>query len=486
MQHKVLVMPREDVYIFRDGENLLAGLRSRGVAVDAPCGGNGRCGKCALQVNGEKVLSCHYAVTGDITVTLPEAAGNRILTNGSAKVEKKNPLKEGLLVAVDIGTTTVVCALLSEQGETLAVESCVNPQTAFGADVVSRIQCAVKGEREALTRAIRTGLTELIEKCCHRAGVSPEEIGVVSVVGNSCMQQLFLGLDVNNLATVPFAPVLTETAVLQAADYLPNCTHAVMPVVPDIAGFVGADTMGCILAAQMHREKRTVLLVDIGTNGEMVLCSGGKLTACSTAAGPALEGANISCGMRAAEGAIDFVGPDGIRVIGGGEAKGICGSGLISAVGEMLRTEKLNFRGRILTEDHTYPLTSDVVLTQDDIRQLQLAKGAIAAGIEMMLDKLDLTAEDVDECILAGAFGSYLDPESACRMGLLPAELLGKITVGGNLAFAGAKMLALDGDNLSLTEEILSQVDYIDLSADEDFMMTFAMQMYFPNDEEDE
>lgn len=470
------------------GTILLEAERRLGLAVDAPCGGHGACGKCRAIVNGREVLACQYPVEGDITVLLPRQSVAQIIHDGQATNLPPDPLKPGYLAAFDIGTTTVVCFLLSPDGTEVATAGMLNPQTPFGADVMTRIRCAMDGGQDTLTALIRDGMGKLLVECCRKAGIAQSEIGVVSVVGNPCMQQLFLGLPVDNLAAVPFAPVITEAGVSDAAAYFPGCVQASLLTVPDISGYIGADTMGCILATRMYEARDTVLMVDIGTNGEMVLAHNGRMVACSTAAGPALEGACIHFGMRGAEGAIDRVwlenGEIRCSVIGGGEALGICGSGLIDGVAALLDNKLLNWRGRMNTAEETdgqriVHLTDRIFLTQEDIRQVQLAKGAIAAGIRLMCDHLGITPAQIDRCILAGAFGSFLNPESACRIGLLPGELAGKITAGGNLAGVGAKMVAVNREQFALSQSLRSRIEFLELARVPAFQRTFARCMGF-------
>ncbi len=399
--YEITVLPSGIRLEAPEGANLLEVLRSVELAPSAPCSGQGKCGKCQVTVNGKSVLSCKTQIHGPMTVIVPEKEKTEILLSGQCAAVKADPVAEGYLIAVDIGTTTVVCFLLSPDGRELAAESMLNPQAPYGADVISRIQRALAGDMEAQTHLIRRELETLIQRCCARAKISADEIGVVSIVGNPCMQQLFLGISPANLAGVPFAPVLTRAQILAAGDYLPLCANARLLVVPDLSGYVGADTMGCVLATAMYDSMDTILMVDIGTNGEMVLTHQGRMTACSTAAGPALEGANILFGMRGAQGAIDHVwleeGTVRCSVIGGGEAKGICGSGIIDAVAVFLELGKINKRGRILSSDvvdgqRVLYLTQKIYLTQDDIRQVQMAKGAIAAGIHLMSEYLGITA----------------------------------------------------------------------------------------------
>ncbi len=486
--HKITVLPARTELTAVDGTNLLEILRASGLAPSAPCGGQGTCGKCRVKVDGTEVLACKTEIHTDMTVTLPAQERPEILLAGQSASVAPDPVAEGYLIAADIGTTTVVCFLLSPTGEELAVESMLNPQSPYGADVISRIQRALAGDLQAQTDLIRRELTKLIRRCCDKAGISPAQIGVVSVVGNPCMQQLFLGISPANLAGVPFAPVLTRAEIVPADPYLPLCANAKLLIVPDIAGYVGADTMGCVLASAMYDSRETVLMVDIGTNGEMVLAHGTRMTACSTAAGPALEGANIRFGMRGAAGAIDHVwlenGELRCSVIGGGEAKGICGSGLIDAVAVFLELGKLNKRGRIQSTvevdgQRVLHLTEHICLTQDDIRQVQPAKGAIAAGIHLMCEHLGITAADIEKVLLAGAFGSFLNPESACRIGLLPEELAGKISAAGNIAGSGAKLMAISRQQFELSNTLLGRIEFIELAERPAFQKTFAKNMSF-------
>lgn len=487
--NQILLTNTGDILHAAQERNLLDVLRTHGLAPEAPCGGHGTCGKCKVLVDGKEQLACQTVVERDMTVTLPEKAEKtNVLEAGLDVTVPMNPVKPGYLLAFDIGTTTVVGYLLDEQGRELASSSMLNPQEPFGADVISRIQLALNGETDAMTACIREGLSKLTKESCEKAGVEPSQIGVVSVVGNPCMQQLFLGMSVKNLATVPFAPSITKSNMKPAKDIVPLWENAVLLTPPDISGYVGADTMGCILSTRMYAGDAITLMVDIGTNGEMALGNRTRMTACSTAAGPALEGAKIKFGMRGAPGAIDHVwvedGKIRCSVIGGGEAKGICGSGLIDAVASLLELGLLNARGRLLTDEEVdgeriARLTDTVYISQNDIREVQMAKGAIAAGISLMAWELGLEISQIDKVLLAGAFGSFLKPESACRIGLLPAELLEKITAVGNAAGSGAKMMVCSKDEFTRTDELISHIEFIELASLPDFQHEFAKNMRF-------
>ena len=497
MQYRVTILPQRREILAEEGRVLLDVLREAGCGPEAPCGGHGTCGKCLVEVNGEQVRACQVSVRGDMTVGLKEREQTRVLTAGEMGRVPMMPVREGLLLAFDIGTTTVVGYLLDGvTGEELACASMLNPQSPYGADVVTRIQAAMAGERERLTAAIRQGLADLLRERCAAATRAPRDIGVVSVVGNPCMQQLFMGMEVSNLVEIPFTPVLRTAESRPAADFLPDCASARLLVVPNLAGYIGSDTIACILATGMDEAEDLQLLVDIGTNGEMVLGSRDRMVACSTAAGPALEGARIRFGMRAAPGAIDHVWMDGdtlrCSVIGGGSAVGICGSGIIDAVSVLRSQGAVNHRGRLQTPEgcpamagylseaggqRICRLRDQVYLTQEDIREVQMAKGAIAAGIELMARYLPCSLEEIKTVLLAGAFGSFIRPESACGIGMIPPALLDRIRPVGNAAGSGTRMIACSRREWERSEAVKDKVTLLELSSLPEFQHSFGKNM---------
>ena len=483
--YSITVLPQQQNILAQPGENLLQVLRRESLAPDAPCGGDGRCGKCRVMVDGRWELACQIRVDRPLQITLPQIAPRQIMTEGVATAEVFAPLKSGYLLAFDIGTTTVAVYLLDKtDGHLLFCDSMPNPQGSFGADVVSRIRAALSGQMEQLTAQIRSCVESLTLSLCQKAGISPKDVGVVSLVGNPAMQQLFLGICPENLVKIPFAPVLTRPETCPAAAYLPCCENALLLLVPDISGYVGADTVACVLSTGMAEGEEVCLLVDIGTNGEMVLGNRNGMFACSTAAGPALEGANIHFGMVAAQGAIDRVwvenGKIGCHVIGAVEATGICGSGLVDAVAAGMELGLINARGRVDTENHCLQLTRDIFLTQEDIRQVQLAKGAIAAGIVLMTQEMGISLQQIQRVYLAGAFGAHLSPKSACAIGLLPKELEHKIIAVGNAAGSGAKQMARCGADFLRTGAVLEGIKPLELAQRQQFAKVFAQQMRLP------
>lgn len=465
-EHRIKILPQGAVISARHGERLLDALRRGGILIDAVCGGEGKCGRCSVLRDGRPVRSCRTFVTNDMEITLPEQKTDTAQRG------------RGYALAFDIGTTTVAGFLIDENG-VCASASRLNPQVSYGADVVSRLRAAASGELWAQTALIRTCLDEMTRELC----LEPSEAETVAVVGNPAMQQIFLGMPVQNLIDIPYLPAISGTLRLRAADLVPSLKNAELITPPDPSAYVGGDTAACVLSEHLSEDERMTLLVDIGTNGELVLGNRNGLFCCSTAAGPALEGAGISCGMRGEPGAVDrvFVENGSLRchVIGGGAAKGICGSGLIDAAAAALTLGLTDRRGRIKNGDRI-ELCPGVSLTQEDIRSLQLSKGAIAAGAELLMKKRGITVNDVDRVLLAGAFGSAIDPVSACRIGLIPPELAGRITAVGNAAGRGAVMLAQSAENAAICEAAVRSMMPVDLASEPEFSRSFAKNMYFP------
>lgn len=438
-----------------------------------------------------------------------------VITDGELiAVEGGDTSAQSYGMAFDIGTTTVVGYLLHlTTGEELGVSARMNPQVIYGDDVISRIGFAAE-HRDGLAQLqykITNAVDEMTLELCEQTGVDPRHVYEIALAGNTCMHHLFLGLDPTNIASIPFAPVVSESLYLHAKDLnLRFHPRAKIRMLPNIAGYVGADIVAGILSSRLYTRNQPTLLVDIGTNGEIVLSAGGKMMACSAAAGPAFEGARISCGMRGADGAMDQVVFDedvSYTTIEGVEPKGICGSGLLDVIAEMLRTGIIDPMGRILNPEDVStvpnPLRSRIVpgesgndfllvraeesmsgrpirITQKDVRELQLAKSAIRTGIEILKEKMGVRDEDLSEILLAGAFGNYLRKESALAVGLLPPVPVEKITPIGNAAGEGSKMVLLSREERRRAEKLAREVDYVELSAEPTFTDGFAMNMIFP------
>jgi uncharacterized 2Fe-2S/4Fe-4S cluster protein (DUF4445 family) len=415
-------------------------------------------------------------------------------------------------VAIDLGTTTIVGSLIDmSTGAVLGVAARTNPQVIHGADVISRVNFCVAepgGQRKLQSLAIQA-INEIIEELCEQTGTKFREIYELSLAGNTIMNHLFLGVNPQYIAEAPYVPAYRSSQHFAAEELgLAMLPRGTVSVLPNISGYVGGDITGFILACNLHRRDQITLGIDIGTNGEIVLGSKEKLICCSTAAGPAFEGGQISCGMRAMQGAIDkyVIDENGIfyHVIGNVEPRGICGTGLIDVAAE-LRTAGIidesgriiapeQFRGpdwlkkRILSNDKSYDFSlangedgvrQMVKIKQQDIRELQLAKGAVAGGIEILMKELGITVDQIEQVLIAGAFGSYLNKYNALKIGLLPAIPAEKIHFVGNAASLGAKKFLLSRHARAEAETIINTTNYIELAARQDFQEIFVDKMFF-------
>jgi uncharacterized 2Fe-2S/4Fe-4S cluster protein (DUF4445 family) len=472
--------------------------------VEFPCGGQGRCRGCRVHVlqghasinaaqrerlSAEELaggwrLACQCVLEDDLVIELRQWDAAILVDDTPFAFEPRS----GWGVAVDLGTTTLVAQLLDlSTGRVLAVRTALNSQARFGADVMSRVQFAVaKGGAQQLRDLIRQQIGSLIEQLVFAAQGTQPEITDVVVVGNTVMHHLFCGLEVEPLSRYPFESEHLGLQTFRAADLGWKLTGAPrVRFLPCLGGFVGSDILAGIMATNLGGRADLNGLVDLGTNGEIVIGIRERLLCASTAAGPAFEGARISMGMRAATGAISEVRVQdhtiNCGVLGNVPPLGLCGSGLVDAVAAGLELGRIQPSGRFTNGSAAWELAAPVVLTQSDVRELQLAKGAIAAGIRMLLDRFGASAADVKKLYLAGAFGNYINRTSAQRIGLInfPAE---KVEAAGNTALLGAKLalFCLDGEDGSFTG-LRQQTEHVPLNADQSFQETFVEEMAFPN-----
>jgi len=410
-------------------------------------------------------------------------------------------------VAVDIGTTTIVAELVDvNDGRSLATASMINPQFSLGADVLSRIHYAGQDERNLhkLTSLLTDALNSLITQLCSQAAVVLQHCYLISVAANTAMMHMLLGVDPRSLGRYPYRPVFKERLQVRAADcHIKAAPGAILQCLPAISGFVGADISAGLLALDLFHSPGNNLFIDMGTNGEIVLAVNGRLTATSAAAGPALEGMNISCGMKASPGAIDHVKMrDNDLVwttINNSPAQGLCGSGLLDLTACLVDAGVIQRSGRIIPPG-TYPWGAvkdidntrcfeilppsleaprGIYLSQQDIRQVQLAKGALAAGIQLLLQETGIAEGSVDRVYLAGAFGSYLKPAALITLGLFPQLWRDRITYAGNTSLAGARMALLNSRLLEAARPMLKHIDYLDLGSCDDFNRRFTRAMSF-------
>jgi len=417
-------------------------------------------------------------------------------------------------VSVDIGTTTIAGTLIDlNNGDEVGIYTCLNPQRIHGDDVISRITYTIekKDGLLQLQKALLEQLNRMIAFFESKYGVSANNIYTISVVGNTVMIHLFAGMPVASIACAPFNPVTTRLPSIRAMELgLKIHPNAAITSLPMIAGYIGADTVACILATNMLEDTGYSLLIDIGTNGEIVLGNKNGLISCAAAAGPALEGAHIQCGIGGISGAINRIeiNCNGLSytTIGNKPAIGICGSGMIDVIAQMLDFGIIDSFGRLLTYEEAQNVlpsalalrlkeyngapsfiivkeqegaVKDIFITQRDIREIQLAKAAIAAGIQILMKEINIDYDDIDKVYLAGGFGNYINQDHAMEIGLLPAECKGKVISVGNAALTGAKIVTKSAGYVETAEKIQQITRYIELSNRLDFQDIFVDNMEF-------
>jgi uncharacterized 2Fe-2S/4Fe-4S cluster protein (DUF4445 family) len=540
------VKPTKTVYV-PSGTLLTVAASEAGLPFHTNCGGTGICGKCRVNINGNTQLACQTVVENNLEVLVPESALRHnektvvVQTESFPEIRQQDIVKRTghqFGVAVDIGTTTLA-AELHQFGDpignpnTVRTASRANPQRNYGDDVITRIQKIIEEPvflaklQELIVGAVDEMLAELAEK----AGINTTDISLLSVAGNTVMEYLFLGIDPSPLGFAPFTAPVSEYPVCRGRDIgLKTVPDGIIETLPIFGGFVGGDIVAGVIATEIHKKNRqqpeknrqhpysckprAFFLIDIGTNGELVLCYGDEIHTAATAAGPAFEGGRIEHGMLAVSGAVDRVrlqttesegietGEVSISTIGNQPPQGICGSGLIDAVSELLRCGLIKPNGqfnvkadspflRFWAMDNGKPsfvLVSEadsgcgeaILLTQRDIRQFQLATGAIRAGIRLLLQQQGLQPEDIENFYIGGGFGSFIRLEAAQRVGLLPVEVpLERIRFCGNTSLAGARLSLLDMRYREESFILARRARHIELASLPNFTTVYADAMLF-------
>lgn len=533
------------------GTTILEAARRAGVLIESPCNAAGTCGKCKVKVDSQSlarimqkgehglsqeekiqgyVLACQAYLEGNIDVEIIQEEKNqnlKILSAGKSLaleldsyIKKEFNQTENLTrvyagkellaveagdtemanygVVVDIGTTTVVVSLVQlNTGEELAFTTSLNPQSLQAQDVLSRIKFASEENGLAIMHnELLKEINRMIDQIVRETNLCRDNIYEAVFSGNTCMLHLAIRVSPYSLGQYPYTPKVKGGNQLSAANLgLDISQVGLIYLPPVISAYVGADITSGILATKLYEQEGVNLFVDIGTNGELVIGVNGQLTAASTAAGPAFEGMNIACGMRAGSGAIELFnveenGAITIKTIGGGGATGICGSGLIDIVGELVDHGIIGQNGRLLENSKeasplgeklvrsngklVFNLIDQVFLSQKDIRQVQLAKGAIRAGIELLLKDKGLQPIDVDRVLIAGSFGYHLRAESLINIGLLPKEFLGKIEFLGNTSKSGGQAILLNQRYRKQMEDLVREVEVLELANCQDFQQIFV------------
>ena len=507
----------------REGESLLEAMERQKVSYRAECGGRGACGKCRIKLLAGELkitswdracfreeelqqgyrLSCKaypeedcllellpgfetrdYAVVTEASVH--DTVANSMETRSEGQALYANPLRTGqkLSIAIDLGTTTLVFALVDHRGRVIRTYSSLNPQRAFGADVISRIKASTEGKKELLRDRIRAELKEGIWTLIHQEEIEPDGIGQIMLAGNTTMIHLLMGYDCSSLGTYPFTPVNIKRLRIKTKEILSLEDQIPFTIFPGISAFVGGDILAGLLACGFDRTDRVNLLVDLGTNGEMALGNRKQILVTSTAAGPAFEGGNLSCGMGSIPGAISHVrieeGIGRFDTIGGKPPIGICGTGVLELTAELLNNGWMDENG--LLADPYFEQGFEIggmKFLQKDVRELQMAKAAVRAGIEILVRRHGIAFEKIDKVYLAGGFGYRMDVAKAVRIGLFPPELETKIVAVGNSSLSGMIRCLTDEAAEAGMEQLLAVAQEIHLSNEADFNERYLEAMSF-------
>lgn len=479
-----------------DGENLFTLLRDNGFQVYSPCGGKGTCGKCLVHVRGYgDVTSCLFPVDTTIEVVMPYQNEARILT-AQHDLTLELPLQPGPAVklsdrpfglAIDLGTTTLVFYLVDLMtGMLIETRSMLNPQAAYGQDVITRIQHASEDTGlQKLHQVIIGAINSQAGLFLQHHRLASENLVKIMVAGNNTMLHLLLGEDPSSMGQAPYTPRFTAAQVKSGKDLSLHChAQAEITLLPSVSAFVGSDIVAGLGSIHFQENNAIYLFVDLGTNGELALVTSTCIWCCATAAGPVFEGANISCGVGGVEGAIAEFSEDGIGVIGDEKPTGICGSGLVDVIAILLDKGLIDATGLMKEDFEIVPgqesaSGNSIFVNQEDVRQVQLAKSAIATGICLLLKRAGMEYDEIDALFLAGGFGNYLNVDNAMKIGLLPSQLKGKVISLGNTAGTGAILAINSLSFMDVLASILQKARHIELSEDEDFPLEYAMNMNF-------
>lgn len=501
------------------GSTIIEAARMLGVGLESPCNGTGKCAKDLVQVRTQETLkvqlACKTAIESDIEVTIPSLENNRLkvvehfhsdsaFSAPASTLMPREAERSSYGVALDIGTTTVVAALVDMfNGETIGCSSILNPLVFYGHDVMSRIHYSVSHKDSLFTmhQELISAVNMLTDILATEANIRPEKICRLTGAGNTTMQHIFLNKKIAGLGAHPYQAEMLDAFTVSAGKLNIRIAElAPITTFPCISAFVGGDIVSGLLALNLKGSEIPALFLDIGTNGEMAIVTDSGIVATSTAAGPCFEGMTIGKGMRAAPGAIEHVyfGKEVfLDVIGGERAKGICGSGLLDLMAEMIEAGIVSAQGRLRGADvphvsealrqrlfekekrRYFRLTEDVTVSQEDIRQVQLARAAVRSGVEMLLTECGIKAEQLKSVIIAGGFGYHLKEESLLTVGLIPKFPEAKLSYVGNSCLEGARRSLLDKELLDKASAIARKAKIIELANMERFEARFVREMHF-------
>lgn len=494
----------------RKGENLLELLRRHNVYIDAPCSGMKSCGKCKIKAQGhgfdlgeeelkflskeeEKdsvILACFHEVNGDLDLYPMGDTQENVIETGYADFEVKSVKYDPeayvkstypIGIGVDIGTTTLAVSLVNlVTHQVLDIRKRINPQKAFGADVISRIMYTQQNADHGLGRRIKEAIEAMSLDLVKDQGYDLDHLEAMVVSGNTTMMYLLLDIDPSDLAVAPFTTIDMGMEVRSSKDLFEGLGDFDVTILPFISAYVGGDIVSGLFATHMKDKSENIVFVDIGTNGEMVLRTKDRMISAATAAGPAFEGANIKCGMGSIAGAICEIHEDGegydIETMGDRAPAGICGSALIDAVALLHKQGYVDDMG-FMAEPVMFH--GEIGIYPEDIRQVQLAKAAIMAGVDVLLDEAGLSYDAIDHFYIAGGFGSHIDIKNSAYIGLIPDEVVDKVTVVGNTSLAGSVRYLLEKDGAEEIDYLRANCEYVELSTNLKFNEAYVMGMTF-------
>ena len=491
---------------FEEGESILKVLQNAGIqSITAPCGGKGSCRKCGVYVksgstSGSSLACTTQAEDGMVVEIFPEERSS-FAESSAGNVYPPDPGQSGYAIACDIGTTTVVCKLFDlKTGRMLAGTSGSNSQRVFGGDVLSRLKAAEEGRADELHALIIQQIDQFIAELCRKARISAKDIKLMAVTGNTIILHFFAGLDPASLCTAPFKPVSLFGETKRGRE-LGLSFDGDVYLCPAASGFIGSDVLCGILSCGMSQSDGTMLMLDLGTNTEIVMGSRDRIAACSADGGAVFKASLLEHGMTASEGAVAGVkyadGQLELEVLGGGDPKGICGSGLIDILGILYEEGILDETGRIADSDETdsglaryigaeedrtvFCLTEDrsIYISQADISKFQLAKAAVSAGIQVLAGECGVSLSGLDRLVLGGGFGAFAHRHNSAVLGIIPKECKGRTVKMGNTALAGATSAALSEEARCELERIQERIQVIDLPSHPSFNDAYVDSMFF-------
>ena len=461
--HKVTI--KGSVIYANDGELLSNVLRKEGIYHEHPCGGKGTCKKCELLINGRPELSCQYKINSDIDVMLNENEEAMTATDNLSD-------GEAYALALDLGTTTLALALVSSDGNVMALKTAINPQRGFGADVISLIEYCSTSSYIEPHKAIISKLNDMIGELNIKSPLP------LFVAGNTVMLHLFFGIDPSSIGVAPYTPKFLEERNTDGAQIGLSKVSEVHSL-PCISSFVGADIVAGLSVLPTPKKNKYSILIDLGTNAEIALFSSEGITCTSAAAGPAFEGANISCGMSAVHGALysfylDEQGNKSIKTVGDGECIGICGTGLIDVVANLIQNELIDKTGYL--ENEIYRITNEISITENDVRNLSLAKSAICSALLTLMRSEGVSFDMIDTLFISGGFSTRINVRNAVCIGLIPSALANKCVPISNSSLLGAVSYAVHRQSPS---SIVKKARYTDLAKDNGFSDLFIKNLSF-------